>query len=348
MTRSTLCAATLLLASTASAQEPAQPMPSSSPPDRVLGGRVFPTPAFMPSPFVTTHVAFLQGVTYLSIPDFPIEPGRTRDASVLGLTDRLEAGFHFAKFFELFGFGASEILTGTDVRSALISGASFAYSAGAGGRVRLFRSDPSGTEISLHGEVSYGTGGLLDLLRLADAVATQPPATGESIVTGNLGRLVLTDTSQTTAAGHLLVAQRLVQNVGLQAALGARWNSVKAEFYDLAADRRISSDDSSVSPDMSVTLDADLAPHVPLGFLLEYSLRDQKQPIAGHDEAAWGGLSHLVALGVHLINPTLQLGLTVGRVFGLDPVQRLDPRGRRLESGTPYLSYGQLFMSFTW
>jgi hypothetical protein len=348
MLKKTLFAATLLLASTALAEEPmlSELTPIAS--DRVLGGRVFTDPAFMPSAFMTTHFGFRQGVTYLSTPNFPVQPGRSVDANVLGLSERLDAGFKIAKYFELSLFGSSEILAGSDAHSALTSGASFSYSAGLGAGAQLFRSSPSGTQISLRAEGSSGTGGLLDVLRLIDSVSAQPSASTESIVTGNVGRLVLTSTSQVGATGHLLVAQRLTQNLGLQAALGAKWSSVKANFYDLSTNRNASTKDSSVNPDLSAALDVDLAPHVPIGFMFEYSLRDQKQPLAGNDTPGWGGLSHLVAAGIHVVHPALQLGLSVGRIFGLDPIERIDPQGRRLTSGTPYLAYGQVALSFTW
>src|SRR5688500_8861343 len=80
--------ATLGTAALSHAQEPAPPQPVPCEldlPERVVDGHVFLIPAFMPTPFLGTHFSFEQGVTQMSISDFPIVQDTSLDVDLVGL-----------------------------------------------------------------------------------------------------------------------------------------------------------------------------------------------------------------------------------------------------------------------
>jgi hypothetical protein len=322
-----------------------QPEPKTS--DRVLLDHVFLTPTLVPSAFITTHFYLRQGLMYLEIPQFPFTAERTRDVQALNLTERLEAGVRLFEVFEIFVFGSAEILTGTNVESAIAAGSSFAYEAGGGGAVRLLRSRTGGTQLSVRAQGSAGTGSFIDVLGLLDAVIAQDPDTLDAIVDNGLGEVVLRDVYRRDAAGHVLLAQTLSANFGVQLSAGMAYRSVTADFFDLDLDRKVSEDDTTLAPDLGVAFDANGLPSIPVGVVLEYSLRTHSRQLAG-DGSDWGGLAHLLAAGLYAAHPQLQLGVTFGSILGLEPIARRDTLGQRLVSGQPSVYYGQLAMNFNW
>src|SRR5262245_4626591 len=117
------CAILLVTAGTAAnarAQPPEQPGPRGiDQPERVTDNHVFASPAFMPTPFPSTHFSFAQGVTQVTVADFPITQDIRLDVDLLGLNERIEAGVRFADRFEVFGFVSGEVLSGSSGRSVV-------------------------------------------------------------------------------------------------------------------------------------------------------------------------------------------------------------------------------------
>jgi hypothetical protein len=318
-------------------------------PERVMDDHVFLSPAFMPTPFLATHFEFQQGVTQVSIDDFPITENASLDVELLGLRERIEAGVRFADRFELFGFATGEVLSGSSGRSVIAAGSSFLYAAGLGGRFRLFRSNPSGTQISARVQGMAGRGGLLDLLRLADALADDPNPELQTILDRRLGELVLGDTSRQEVAGQLLAAQSLGKNFDLQGGLGVNYTRFSVELYDAQANREFERTLDSVGPVASVAFGAKLTPLLPLGFMLEYLVQSDRHVLAGAEDATWTNPSHLVGLGIHTVDPNFQVGLTFARLMNVEQVSTVDPfTGRRLTSDTPVVHYAQLGMTMSW
>jgi hypothetical protein len=344
--------ATLGTAALAHAQEAATPQPVPCEldlPERVVDGHVLLSPAFMPTPFLGTHFRFVQGVTQMSISDFPIAQGTTLDVDLVGLNERIQAGVRFADRFEVFGFGTGEVLSGISGRSVLAVGSSFAYSAGLGGRIRLFRSSESGTEITAYAEGSAGSGGLLDLLRLADALVENSNRSIRDLANENLGRLVLGDTSSVQAGGRLLAAQSLGKNFDLQGSLGADYVALDVELYDPQTNREFDQDFDSVNPEASIAFGANIMPLVPIGFLLEYSVQSHGRAILSSAEEDWTSPSHLIGLGIHTVHPNFQIGLTFARLMNLEPLSRIDPlTGETLTSERPVVHYVQFGMDVVW
>jgi hypothetical protein len=342
---------TSLTTAGARAQEPApvQPVPCElDQPERVVDGHVFLAPAFMPSPFLSTHFSFRQGLTEVSISDFPITQDVRLDAEILGIAERIEAGVRFADRFELFGFGTGEVLSGASGRSVLAVGSDFSYAGGLGGRIRLFRSSRTGSELTAYAEGSAGRGGLLELLRLADAQADDPNPTVQSLANENLGKLVLGTTTRKQVTGRLLFAQSLGKNFDLQAGLGASYSNLSVELYNAQTNLEFERDFDSVDPEASVAIGANIAQVLPIGFLLEYTARSHRTVLASNEEDDWTP-SHLIGLGVHTVHPNFQVGLTFARVMNLDRIIRTDPQtGQTLTSERPVVHYVQFGMDVVW
>jgi len=349
------CCAILLITSltapSALAQEKAaaQPVPCElDQPERVVDGHVFLAPAFMPSAFLSTHFSFRQGLTDVSISDFPITADVRLDAELLGINERIEAGVRFADRFELFGFGTGEVLSGASGRSVLAVGSDFSYAGGLGGRIRVFRSSRTGSEITAYLEGSAGRGGLLDLLRLADALADDPNPTIQAIANENLGKLVLGTTTRTQVAGRVLFAQSLGKNFDFQAGLGASYSKLSVELYNAQTNLEFDRDFDSVDPEASVAVGANIAQVLPIGFLLEYTARSHRTVLASSEEDDWSP-SHLIGVGIHTLHPNFQVGLTLARLMNLDRIIRTDPQtGQRLTSDRPVVHYVQFGMDVVW
>ena len=349
--------ATCATATAARAQEPAQAPPQDVQPvpcaldlpERVVDGHVFLSPAFMPTPFLGTHFLFAQGVTQMSISDFPITQTTRLDVELVGLTERIQAGFRFADRFEVFGFGTGEVLSGASGRSVLAAGSSFSYGGGLGGRIRIFRSSRTGTEITAYAEGSAGSGGLLDLLRLVDALADNPNPSLQQIADQNLGRLVLGDTSTKEIGGRVLAAQSLGRNFDLQASLGADYTSLNVELYNPQTNLEFDQDFTSVNPVASVAFGANIMPLVPIGFMAEYSVQSHGRALLSSSETDWTDPSHLVGVGIHTLHPNFQIGLTFARLMNLEPISRVDPlSGQTLTSDSPVVHYVQFSMDVVW
>jgi hypothetical protein len=344
--------ATLGTAALSRAQEPAPPQPVPCEldlPERVVDGHVFLTPAFMPTPFLGTHFLFAQGVTQMSIADFPIAQGTTLDVDLVGLNERVQGGFRFADRFEVFGFGTGEVLSGVSGRSVLAVGSSFAYSVGLGGRVRLFRSSRSGTEITAYAEGSAGSGGLLDLLRLADALVDDTNRSVRELANENLGKLVLGNTSSKQVGGRVLAAQSLGKNFDLQGSLGADYTALDVQLYNAQTNSEFEQELNTVNPEASITFGANIMPFVPIGFLLEYSVQSHGRALTSTAEADWTDPAHSIGIGIHTLHPNFQIGLTVARQMNLEPVTRADPlTGQTLTSERPVVHYVQFGMDVVW
>jgi hypothetical protein len=233
------------------------------------------------------------------------------------------------------------------LNSAITLGASYNYSVGGGLKARLLRLENTGTELSAFLDGAHGPSGSLQILRMLEAVVAAPPASVQAIVDGDLRRLATAEGSATRFGMQVLGAQALSENFSLQAGAGADYNFEETTYYDPELGEDVTLEDNALSPKLGLAFEATTEPFLPLGFMLEYSLRSNRRavPTTGEFQNA---SSHLVGLGAHVIHPEFQTGVTVARFFGLDPVQRVGIAGNEFESDTPTLHYVQLELAFTW
>src|SRR5690606_23477265 len=91
--RKVLRAIPLVLVLGAGSRAQAQAVTSSEASDeRSLGDHLFPTTMLVPSPFVSTHLSFRQGILHVDVNDYPFTRERARDITALGLSETIEIG----------------------------------------------------------------------------------------------------------------------------------------------------------------------------------------------------------------------------------------------------------------
>lgn len=317
-------------------------------PERVLGGHTFMTPALFPTAFVATTFSLRQGVVLAQIPDFPLSQSTRLDVKMLGQNERLKAALRVLDPLQLFVVASAEAYVGSNVESVLVGGSSFSYTVGGGAMLRIVRVAATGTQLSVRAQGTYGPGGVLDLLRLVDAIIERDPeAASQVLEQNNLRELVLRDTERTEGALEILIAQSFTRHFGLQGVLRGAYTRSSLTFFDTTSGRDVTTDTNKFSPEAAVAFGANLDPLVPLGFLAEYSIRGGRRSLPG-SEVVDTQLSHALAIGANLVHPQFQLGLTFAETLSIEPITRLDPSGVQRSSGKPTLSAGQLSLEFTW
>jgi hypothetical protein len=335
-------------ATSARAQELAPPFErEAKPPERVLDGHVVLSPTFFPTAFLSTHFSFRQGITQVMVPDYPVTENTRIDADLLGLDERIEAGFRFAKILELSIFGYGQVLSGSNAESVVTAGSSFSYGGGLTGRVRLLRSEASGTQISARVLGSAGKGGSIELIRLADYLLDNSGVTLDSVAQLNVGRLILGSSSRRDVSGQLLAAQTLGPHFDVQGYLGVGYSQVDFQLYNPQTNVEADRDLTTVDPEAGIALGANLTP-VPIGFLLEYVVSSRRRALAGSEDGEWSDFSHLIGLGVHSVHPNFQVGLTVARQMATERVSRIASQGQSLTSGRPSVHYAVLEFEVAW
>jgi hypothetical protein len=346
------CAGSLILAAClftprARAQQTEPPVPtepeSARAGNRQLGHHTFPVLAFVPSSFVTTHFTLRQGVLRLSVSDFPLNIDDQLDVSMIGLNETLELGFQTFDSLELFGVVGGQVLTGVEFESILTLGTSFSYHGGGGAAFRFLRT--KGTQLTVRGRLVFDSGGSLDLIRLIDEL-NMDDRTLEELFEDEVGQVVLEDTSRREFLGHLLFAQSLGRNVGIQAAAGVSQTSYTITAWDVDAREDIETDTSNWAPEASAGLDVNLLPIAPMTFALEYALRGRQDITTINDDDI--PLSHIAGLGVHLVHDSFDVSLTAAQALNLQPVKRTALDGTELESDEPTMSYFQLGLHMNW
>jgi hypothetical protein len=329
----------------AHAQDPTAPVREL--PERNLGGHTFITPTFFPSAFVGTRFAFLQGVLQAEIPDYPVTENRMLDVDMIGVTERAEFSLRVFDRVEPFIRLTGEAFSGVSINSVLSVGSTYAYTVGGGLQVRLLRLEEPGTELSVRASGDYGPGGAVQLLRVVEALVQDTPASVEAVLNGNLRRVSIADTERANGTLLAAAAQKLTKHFSLQGAAGAAYNWASVTFYDSETSEEVTVDGGRVDPRLGLGFQANAAPWVPLGALLEYSLESGSRTLPNQDVEK-RHYYHVLALGVHVLHPQFQVGVTLGRTFGIDPIRRTGFVSRDFESGSPSINYGQLGLEFTW
>jgi hypothetical protein len=317
-------------------------------PENILKRHRFLTPTFVPSPFVSTNVLFQQGVLYGKIPDFPLTRRRSVDVEAVGIAERLTVGVRFLDRFQAFVLGEGQLLTGSNVKSIFTAGSSYTYALGGGAAARLFRSVATGTQLSLRAMFTTGPLGQLDLLALSNGIiAARVPAI-ENLYDFNIARNALASGTGTVLRTQLLAAQTLSPNFGLQAMFGFAWNWENVSLFNQRRGEDESTSARSFEPEVGVAFDATLLPKLPLAANVEWYFQPQRRFLGEAEGAQVTQFVHVLALGIAVEEPRFQVGLSIARLFGLDPIARTGAGNVRLESGTPWNLYGQFQMQYLW
>jgi hypothetical protein len=239
-------------------------------------------------------------------------------------------------------------LTGINVRSVVLAGTTYNYVFGGGLAARLFRSTDTGTKLSLRAQVTTGPLGQLDLLAFANDIVDRQLASVQDLFDAGIARSSLASGTASVFRAQAVAAQTLTRNFGIQAFFGlvGYWETISV--YNPDDDRDVDSDATSWSPEGGLSLEATLMPGVPLGFNLEYAFDSRRHNLSDSEGAQDTQLEHVVCVGVHVVDARFQIGLSLGGVFGLDPVVRHTLRNQEMRSGTPKSAFGEFQMQYLW
>lgn len=312
-----------------------------NPEGRSLGSHVFPRLAFVPSAFTETRFSLRQGVVAISVPELPVSTTYSEDVRTFGVTETIEVGVQLFDRLELFAALGGQVVTGVEIPSILTLGTNYTYSYGGGATLRFFTLNLTDTLFSARVSATHNPGGSYELIKLIDAVRNLD-VTRDEVVRGRIGRLVRVSSERSELNAHLVVAQPVLRNLGIQAAFGITQSWLYLTAFDRDRQRDVETGSTDTSPDLSVGLDGNLTPFAPIGFSAEYSFRGQRPEIT--NASAPEDLTHVVALGVHWVHPRLQLSLCFGKAFGLEPLVRELDTTNTQRSGAPSLHYGLLLV----
>lgn len=315
---------------------------------RELGGHTFLFPILQQSALVTTNVGVREGVARYDVPDVPVGRLGTRDVLFKGVQQTLDLGIAFTDWLGVAGFARATVSTGSDTPSLLLRGASAELLGQAGAVVRVWRNEPSGTQLSLRANVGLAHGSDITLRSFVNGILNDPGLTFEDVLEGNLDQFIRVPTTETSVNGGAFLAQAFSRTFSLQASAYGEYAWREREPFISAEGGRVTQESRAVRVNFAAALAADFAPHgVPLALLGEYLFTTGEETEVGRPDRTLGAST--VALGLYYSGrPHLQLGL--GAATTLNAARRLGlgEQGEDRESGKPTLSYGQLILRYIW
>ncbi|MEZ4241517.1 MAG: hypothetical protein R3F59_36275 [Myxococcota bacterium] len=184
--------------------------------------------------FLTSHVAFRQGVGWIAVPDFRY-PGipTGQFLNLGGITEALQGQLRIGRF-AAYAQGSGAVLSGLNPSSAVFVGVRGTYELRAGGRVRLYR----GERVQLTGRLGLRQAQGLGIIPadVAVAVLDDPQGALPEILEGRWLSSLLTVERATQAEVGVAGAVALGPAVGLQGSVSARMGrtSVTSAVLDVA------------------------------------------------------------------------------------------------------------------
>ena len=344
-------------AAVSSAAPPPAPAPSTTPAppsdDRMLKGHRVLFPVLQEQiPFATTHFGIRQGLALANVPKLPLGPLGPTDLTLSGLAQNFDLGVRITDWLAIQGSGAGQVITGVNIASIVLSGATFTASGEAGPLVRLVRSEKSGTQVALGLTGGAGFGRQLTVLPLVNALLSNPGQSLGTVLNGNIGKQVLVPTSKSTFAGTVSAAQTLTPNFGLLASVQGRYTSETQSPFDStkAASVDVSSSNVEVKGALGVTADGSPS-GIPVGVMAEYlaNLSNATTGSTSGPSQSSSELSHFVSAGVYYTGrANLQVGVAGAAQLALRPVDGVDTNGATAKSDAPSVLFGQFILRYVW
>lgn len=316
---------------------------------RQLAGHTYVFPILQQSAFVTSHVGIREGLALYDIPDVPVNDLQPLDVTLTGVQQTLDLSLSITDWLGIAGFGRATIITGTNADGLLSSGATVDLLGQVGGVVRLFRSEHSGTQVSVRANFGYDKGREITLLPLINAIVETPQVTVEQIINGSLGQFLFVPSEETTANGGVYAAQTLGRMFSLQGSALAEYAWQKRRPFDRILGDRLEQKTHAVRFFFSLAAALDLYPttSVPVAVMGEYLFRTGRQEELGRSDRTLKNSS--LGLGVYYSGrANLQLGLGAVVMLNGEPQRGYGDEGSQQSSGDPTLSYGQLILRYVW
>ena len=315
---------------------------------RELGGHTFLFPILQQSAFVTTNAGRREGLARYDVPDLPGGRLGTRDVLLTRVPQTLDLGIAFTDWLGVAAFARATVVTGANTPSLLLRGASADLFGQAGAVVRVWRNEPSGTQLSLRANIGHEQGKEITVVQFINGIRNTPGLTFEDVVEGNLGELLRVPTRETSVNGGAFLAQAFNRTFSLQASVYGEYGWRERQPFVSENGTRVTQTSHAARINFTAALAADFAPHgVPVALLGEYLFTTGEETEVGRPDRTLGAST--VALGLYYSGRhDLQVG--VGAATTLNAARRLGlgEQGEERESGKPTLSYGQFILRYIW
>jgi hypothetical protein len=307
--------------------------------DRRLGGHVLLFPAYVSSSVVASYIGVRARLGVQSVSGLPSPVGNL-DIKAVTLSEGLDLGIKITDWLGLFAVGGARSLVSTNIEGLVYQGATYDLG-GLGGLVwRLFRSDATGTQLSIRGSVGYTRGQVATLYPLFST----PIGSVADLLQRNLGDELKTPFDTFSYAGGLAFAQGLTRLFGVQASLGVGGSSLTTSPFDGLRRTRDSITVTDITYSLGVAPSIDfMAVKIPVAVMPEYVLQRTASSAQIQGSGTFDTLHQLIA-GVYYSGRTnLQLGLVGEVTLGARPLQ--SPQG---ESAAPKHYAGELILRYVW
>lgn len=307
--------------------------------DRRIKDHVFIFPAFVTSSIVASYVGVRVRVGSSTIENVPSTVGPLRITAVT-LAETLDAGIKLTDWLGIFATGGMRSLISTNLQGLVLEGATYDFGAGGGVILRLFRSDKTGSQLSLRGGVGYTSGHIATLYPLFDV----PIQSLDDLLRRNLGDTITTPFSTFGYGGSLAFAQSFGRLLGLQLSAdigGARFTH---EPFDAVRRMRESTTVDGFTFALGAAPSIDFnAVHFPIAVVPEYVIT-RAASSAQIRGAGDFDTFHQLGVGAYYSGRTsLQLGVIWATLLGVRPLETA-----RGQSDTPTQHFGQLSLRYVW
>jgi hypothetical protein len=307
--------------------------------ERKIKDHVFIFPAFVTTSIIASYVGVRMQLGTRSISGLPTEAGRI-DIETVTFAQGLDGGIKITDWLGLAATGAVRSLVGSNLQALVYDGATYDFGGIGSVIVRLFRSDRTGSQLSLIGTAGYSKGQVASLLPLVD----QPVQAVVDLLRRELGESIKTPFSTITYGGRLAYAQSISPLFGVQASAGLGGSTFTLEPYNRDTDTRASSTTTEVTYNVGVAPSVDFMPlGVPLAIMPEYLLARTASSATVRGAGDFDTIHQLVAGAYYSGRKTLQLGLIWAAQLGQRGLQT--PQG---QSDSPTQQSGQLVLRYVW
>ncbi|MFP2912334.1 hypothetical protein ACLESD_46390 [Pyxidicoccus sp. 3LFB2] len=315
---------------------------------RQLGGHTFLFPMLQQSAFVTTNAGLREGIARYDVPDLPIGVLGTTDVLLTGVQQTLDLGIAFTDWLGVAGFARGTLITGANARSLLVDGASVELLGQAGAVLRVWRNEPTGTQVSVRANFGYQDGSEVTVLPFLSSILASPGSSLEEVLLGRLGQFILVPGTETSVNGGAFLAQALGRTFSLQASANGEYAWRERRPFNSELGDRFTQKTHAARLNLTAALTADFAPlGVPVALMGEYLFTTGEESQVLLPDRTLGAST--VALGVYYSGrPNLQLGVGAVRTLNAAPRLGLSGEGSSAESGDPSLSYGQFILRYIW
>ncbi|TVQ88385.1 MAG: hypothetical protein EA397_17070 [Deltaproteobacteria bacterium] len=298
-----------------------------------LGDHVFVMPLRVDTPFVVRQFTFRQGGGLVFVPDMRVDGyDEPFDLLLGGAIETMRVDGALRPWLGVYGEVGGELVTGLNPDSAFFRGARGGLAWEAGGVVRLVRDEQRRFQLGFRA-LARGQHGLsVEPAELVSALIADREATFQSVLDGDLARLLLVQQRAILGGGSLAAAYAISPRFGLLASMRSTAGSRHRSWFDGQTEQISRSPLGTLA--IGAAFDADLRP-IPLDLQLEYRYRVEGE--GGGEDSLYSGLQsrHFggfgayyggrqdVQLGLHLATLLLGAGAIRERWAQIEMVLRI-------------------------